>query len=146
MIYFPTSEFSGGDEDSWATIFAELVAYSVDYDRDAPKPWMTYSDPGGFAEHAAAHYRRLEAPHELEIERCVRDLIANGSCNVESDQGKYFLGFRIDVVLSFVSLAATKDRFVPFPVRTRKEVLSWLLIDWWKEHGAIAAYTFGHIV
>ena len=145
MIYIPPPAADTPLED-WAAIFDELVAYSVDYDRAAPKPWLCYKTPLEAAQHAAGHYMRLETPYVKEVERCLRVLISKGSCKMPSKEVQYYLGFRIDVVIAFVSLIVTKDRFMPFSIRTNEEIILWLLIDWWKERGAIAAYTFGHIV
>jgi len=101
-------------------------------------------------------FRRAEAPFIPEIERVIRAI-----CNAEqlevSDEisrgATYFLGLRGTLVLDFLmdldveiggpatplnspDAGPLTMTIIPFPALPAHEVMQWLLIDWWREHGA----------
>jgi len=90
----------------------------------------------------AARFRELESPLQDEIEAAILALLANGQSVPVSDAAHIWLGIRVDACIRFVSLLSTHDKFLNPSRLAVPDLVRWVLIDWWREHGANYATCF----
>jgi len=126
----------------WARAMEKLVGLSVDYNRDAPMPWRLKPPLAEGEPDYAARFRELEARAQSEIEQAILSLLDRGESGEISEAARIWIGIRVDVCIQFVSMLSTKDGFLTCPCVPTSELVRWILIDWWREHGATYATSF----
>ena len=125
----------------WSRLMECLVGLSVDYNRDVPALWRFHAPVEDGTPDYTARFRELEAPLQTAIEQAVSDLFEHGQAEI-SDQIRFWLGVRVDACIQFVSLLSTQDGFVTCPCLPIEQIAQWMLLDWWREHGATYATAF----
>jgi hypothetical protein len=130
------------DHSRWGQALEHLVGLSVNYNRDAPMPWRLKPPLQDGEPDYAARFRELESPVQEEIEQAILSLLERGDSGVISEAARIWVGIRVDVCIQFVSILSTRDGFLTCPCVPTSELVRWVLIDWWREHGAIYATSF----
>ncbi len=80
----------------------------------------------------------VEARHAPAIQAAIERLCTTDSTGPVSPQVRYFLGLRGAVLEDFLlSLSAGQSSVFPYPSGVPTlSILRWLLVDWWRVHGA----------
>ena len=141
-----------GEKHNWATFaeFAEGFFERFSHDLRAKPPPECKWIVGPTLARIDVDFLRAEAPFIKEIEEVIGAIgnDTSGSVSTETSRGgAYFLGVRSDVIRGFLmELVVGTDphsgsnwTIIPFPGKRANEVLQWLLLDWWREHGPFRA-------
>ena len=131
-----TRRYVSPEHARWARVMEYLIGLSVEYNRDVPMPWRLKPPLEEDEPDYAARLRELEQMVVAEVEQAILELIEHGESQIVSDAAKIWLGIRVDTCIQFVSLLATNDGFITCPCLPIKQVARWVLIDWWRQHGA----------
>src|SRR5260221_13654099 len=92
------------EHDRWSRVMEYLAGLSVDYKRDVPMPWRFHPQFQNGEPDYVARFRELESQVRDEVERAVVDLIERNVTQPLSEQGRLWLGIRVDVCIQFVCL------------------------------------------
>ena len=119
-----------------------LVGLSVGYERNVPMPWRFQPPIQEGEPDFVARFRELEQTVQAEVEQAIINLIESGETELVSDSLRLWLGIRVDACIQFVSLLSTNDGFLTCPCLPTPQIARWVLITWWREHGAQYATSF----
>ena len=129
------------DDHNWTT-FAVTFLGQLRYIPHDEAPRECASRVGETQADIGAGYRRAEAPFVSAIESTIRTLCSAASLPVVSSEIAYFLGLRAAVLGPFLFELSVRagpnlhSTIIPFPSLPSERVVEWLLIDWWRDHGA----------
>lgn len=130
------SSYYAPENDRWGRVFEVLVELSVDYTRDAAVPWRFAPPIRAGEPQREARFRELEAMVSDEVERGVDLLLSRQPIDSLSERARYWLGVRVDACGLMAAWMSTPDGFLPAPNLPIEQLTRWLLIHWWKQHGA----------
>ena len=84
-----------------------------------------------------------ELPHLTEIEAAIDAWTGSGSWPEEfSAEARFFLRVRANAAADFAFLhfqPRSHDTILPLPDLPLRQIIRWLLIDWWSYHGPLQA-------
>ncbi|MBW8780617.1 MAG: hypothetical protein JF599_01840 [Verrucomicrobia bacterium] len=99
-------------------------------------------------EEASRAWCRLHEQYQEAIHAAVRELVRTGGLLAPRPEILYFLSFRLDAAIRYLSMAVTiKDdkavSIIPFPAIEMSAYTEWLLTDWADQHATLEMISLG---